>query len=131
VKGYDIRTNAYLSRMAGLIALLDPEHKHLRPVNTHMEPEEKRAMFETLCLCGSEGVVFKEIDSPFSAGRPNSGGSQLKFKFVESASFVVTGVNTRRSVTLGLLASDARRAPWPPAPEHPVASPAPSAKSAR
>lgn len=106
VKGYDIRTNAYLSRMAGLIALLDPEHKHLRPVNTHMEAEEKRAMFETFRLCGGEGVVFKEIDSPFSPGRPNSGGSQLKFKFVESASFIVTGINAKRSVNLGLMASD-------------------------
>lgn len=106
VKGYDIRTNAYLSRLAGLIALLDPEHPHLRPVNTHTEPDDKRAMFATLRLCGGEGVVFKEIDSPFSPGRPNSGGSQLKFKFVESASFVVTGVNTKRSVNLGLMASD-------------------------
>lgn len=106
VKGYDIRTNAYLSRMAGLIALLDPEHPHLRPVNTHMEPDDKRAMFATLRLCGGEGVVFKEIDSPFSPGRPNSGGSQLKFKFVESASFIVTGINAKRSVNLGLMASD-------------------------
>lgn len=106
VKGYDIRTNAYLSRMAGLIALLDPEHPHLRPVNTHTEPDDKRAMFGTLRLCGGEGVVFKEIDSPFSLGRPNSGGSQLKFKFVESASFIVTGVNAKRSVNLGLMASD-------------------------
>lgn len=106
VKGHDIRGNAYLSRFAGLLTLLDPEHKHLRPVNTHMEPEEKRAMFETFRRCGSEGVVFKEIDSPFSPGRPDSGGSQLKHKFVESASFIVTGHNTKRSVTLSLMASD-------------------------
>jgi len=51
---------------------------------------------------GKEGVVFKEIDAPFSAGRPNSGGSQRKFKFVETASFGVTGINQARSVTLGL-----------------------------
>ena len=51
---------------------------------------------------GGEGVVFKEVDAPFSPGRPHSGGSQLKFKFVESASFVVTGHNAKRSVTLGL-----------------------------
>ncbi len=37
-----------------------------------------------------------------SVGRPNSGGSQLKFKFVESASFIVTARNAKRSVTLGL-----------------------------
>eukprot|EP00903_Cladosiphon_okamuranus_P004174 g4172.t1 len=106
VKGHDIRGNAYLSRFAGLLTLLDPEHKHLRPVNTHMEAGEKRAMFETFRRTGSEGVVFKEIDAPFSPGRPNSGGSQLKFKFIESASFIVTGHNAKRSVTLGLLAED-------------------------
>jgi bifunctional non-homologous end joining protein LigD len=106
VKGHNIRGNAYLSRFAGLLTLLDPEHKHLRPVNTHMEAGEKRAMFETFRRCGSEGVVFKEIDAPFSPGRPNSGGSHLKFKFVESASFIVTGHNAKRSVTLGLLAED-------------------------
>jgi bifunctional non-homologous end joining protein LigD len=106
VKGHDIRGNAYLSRFAGLLTLLDPEHKHLRPVNTHVEAEEKRAMFETFRRTGSEGVVFKEIDAPFSPGRPNSGGSHLKFKFVESASFIVTGHNAKRSVTLGLLAED-------------------------
>ena len=106
IKGHDIRGNAYLSRFAGLLTLLDPEHKHLRPVDTHTEADDKRAMFETFRRCGSEGVVFKQIDAPFSPGRPNSGGSQLKFKFVESASFVVTGVNAKRSVTLGLLASD-------------------------
>jgi bifunctional non-homologous end joining protein LigD len=46
------------------------------------------------------------MDAPFSPGRPNSGGPQLKFKFVESASFVVTGINTKRSVTLGLYDGD-------------------------
>ena len=43
---------------------------------------------------------------PYSPGRPNSGGPQLKFKFVESASFVVTGHNAKRSVTLGLYDGD-------------------------
>ena len=34
------------------------------------------------------------------AGRPSSGGSQLKFKFYETASFVVTKLNAKRSVSL-------------------------------
>ena len=50
---------------------------------------------------GKEGVVLKRIDAPFSSGRPNSGGSQLKFKFVETASLVVTGINRARSINLG------------------------------
>ena len=51
-------------------------------------------------------MVFKEVDAPYSPGRPNSGGPQLKFKFVESASFVVTGHNAKRSVSLGLYQGD-------------------------
>jgi hypothetical protein len=42
------------------------------------------------------------MNAPFSPGRPNSGGPLLKFKFVETASFIVTDVNTKRSVTLGV-----------------------------
>ncbi len=42
------------------------------------------------------------MDAPFSPGRPNSGGPQLKFKFVESASFIVSARNDKRSVGLGL-----------------------------
>jgi len=82
--------------------LLDPEHKHLRPVNTMTHPADKLAMFQTFSQTGSEGVVFKNIKAPFTAGRPASGGSQLKFKFVESASFIVTARNAKRSVSLGL-----------------------------
>ncbi len=47
-------------------------------------------------------MVFKEIDAPASPGRPNSGGAQLKYKFVETASFIVIGINAKRSVRLGL-----------------------------
>ena len=74
VKHCDIRGNAYLSRIVGLITLLDPEHKYLRPVSTHTEPDDKRAMFATLHLCGGQSAVFKEIDALFSPIHPNSGG---------------------------------------------------------
>jgi bifunctional non-homologous end joining protein LigD len=74
----------------------------LRPVTTLVGPADKRAMFETFKQTGSEGVVFKDIDAAYTPGRPNSGGTQLKFKFVESASFIVTARNAKRSVTLGL-----------------------------
>ena len=106
LKGHDIRLTPYLHRYAGLLTLLDPEHKYLRPVSTIMHPADKLAMFETFKQTGSEGVVFKDIEASFNVGRPNSGGSQLKFKFVESASFVVTGHNAKRSVTLCLFDGD-------------------------
>jgi bifunctional non-homologous end joining protein LigD len=45
--------------------------------------------------------VFKRHDAPYAPGRPASGGSQLKFKFVATASVMVEKVNAgRRSVAL-------------------------------
>jgi bifunctional non-homologous end joining protein LigD len=106
LKNTDIRNRPYLHRYAGLLTLLDPEHKHLRPVSTMTHPADKQAMFETFRTTGSEGVVFKDFEAPFSSGRPASGGTQLKYKFVESASFIVTGINAKHSVSLGLFDGD-------------------------
>ncbi len=59
--------------------------------------------YEELRSTGAEGIVFKDINAPYTPGRPASGGTQLKFKFVETASFIVTGHNDKRSVALGLI----------------------------
>ena len=102
IAGHDVRQRGYLNRFAGLLRLLGPDDA-IRPVSTVTEPADKEAMFQTLRATGSEGVVFKDMDSTFTAGRPSSGGSQLKFKFVTSASFIVAGINRQRSVALVLL----------------------------
>jgi bifunctional non-homologous end joining protein LigD len=102
VDGNNLRTRRYIDRHAGLLMLIPPNLDALRWVSTAIDPNDKIATFEELKESGSEGVVFKEIDAPFSPGRPNSGGSQLKFKFVETASFIVTARNEKRSVTLCL-----------------------------
>ena len=62
----------------------------------------KRRFMENCREEGLEGVVFKRIDAPYIPGRPNSGGDQRKYKFVQSASVVVTGKNGKRSVRMGL-----------------------------
>jgi len=62
----------------------------------------KRRMFEMWKEEGQEGVVFKRMDASYIPGRPNSGGDQYKFKFVETASVVVTAQNGKRSVRMGL-----------------------------
>jgi bifunctional non-homologous end joining protein LigD len=106
VNGNDLRPRGYLHRYSGLLALLDPAYPALRPVSTVVEPADKLKMFETFRQNNREGVVFKDIDAPYSPGRPNTGGTQLKFKFVESASFIVTARNAKRSVALGLFDSN-------------------------
>ena len=81
---------------------MPPDLPALRWVGTAISPDDKIAMFINLRQSNREGAVLKEIDASFSSGRPNSGGTQLKYKFVESASFIVTARNAKRSVTLGL-----------------------------
>ena len=103
VKGNDFRHRRYIDRFAGL------HHGHSAespgtPLGQHRRsiPTTRSRSTRNSAATNREGVVFKEVDAPYSPGRPNSGGTQLKFKFVESASFVVTGRNDKRSVTLGL-----------------------------
>jgi len=47
-------------------------------------------------------VVFKRIGAAYSSGRPNSGGDQFKFKFVETASVIVNAINAKRSVAIAV-----------------------------
>jgi bifunctional non-homologous end joining protein LigD len=105
-KDNDIRSRRFLDRFAALILVIPPNLPALRWISTVVHPYEKLEIYEELRLTNREGVVFKDVDAPYTPGRPNSGGPQLKFKFVESASFVVTGINAKRSVTLGLYDSD-------------------------
>jgi bifunctional non-homologous end joining protein LigD len=106
VKGNCLRKRRYIDRFAGLMMVIPPSLPGLRWVSTAVDPNDKVEIYEELLSTNREGVVFKDMDAPYSPGRPNSGGPQLKFKFVESASFVVTGINAKRSVTLGLYDGD-------------------------
>jgi bifunctional non-homologous end joining protein LigD len=95
-----------IDRFASLMMVIPPRIDALRWVSTIVSPDDKLEIYEELRATRREGVVFKDMDAPYSPGRPNSGGPQLKFKFVESASFIVTGINLKRSVTLGLYDGD-------------------------
>jgi bifunctional non-homologous end joining protein LigD len=107
VKGNDFRQRRYLDRFAALIMTIPPNLPALRWVSTAVDPNDKVEIYEELRATNREGVVFKDVDAPFSPGRPNSGGSHLKYKFVETASFVVISRNsTKRSVALGLYDGD-------------------------
>jgi bifunctional non-homologous end joining protein LigD len=112
VKGTCLRKRRYIDRFSSLMMVIPPGHDALRWVSTAVDPNDKLEIYEELRATNREGVVFKDMDAPYSPGRPNSGGPQLKFKFVESASFIVAGVNgTRRSVGLELITADGSRVP--------------------
>ncbi|WP_035604777.1 WGR domain-containing protein [Haloferula sp. BvORR071] len=105
VVGSDTRQWGFLDRHDGLIRLL-ANGSAIRAVSIFVEPAAKQKEFLRLRNAGAEGVVFKDRTAHFHAGRPASGGTQLKFKFVTTASFIVGAVNNRRSVALLLLDDD-------------------------
>jgi bifunctional non-homologous end joining protein LigD len=70
---------------------------------TAWSTKEKRDLYNKLIEDNAEGIVFKKVDAKYKPGRPNSGGDQLKFKFVASASCVVMKANTtKRSIQVGV-----------------------------
>ncbi len=106
-EGKDLSQMPYFSRhtalsvaIPGAISARDP----LRLVSLYRTTQEKVAAFERLEQTGAEGVVFKRLQAPHTPDRPASGGDQRKFKFVETATVKVLGMNEGvRSARLALL----------------------------
>jgi bifunctional non-homologous end joining protein LigD len=99
----DLRAIPYRDRLVKLLNLLAwGQNTAIQWVCTISGKAAKRRIFEELKGDNAEGVVFKRIGAPFSPGRPNSGGDQLKYKFVETASVIVNAINAKRSVAIAV-----------------------------
>ena len=113
--GCDQRGRHLIDRLTELEDLLHDEFREsILPVPPAFTEKDKRALFKLLRQRDAEGVVFKAIYSAYRPGRPASGGYWLKFKFVETASFLV-GINGsragKRSVPLELIDASGARVP--------------------
>lgn len=99
----DLRSHPYKDRIAILTSMFDAPGRSgsIQVVETSLSTQAKCAVFASLKAKGKEGLVFKLMTSIYSPGRPNSGGSHLKFKFVERASLKVASIHpSKRSVSL-------------------------------
>lgn len=101
--GIDQRSRPFSERietLTGLLAGMDVAHlPAVKVLAGAYTAAEKRALFDRLEAAEQEGIVFKRNDAPYTVGRPASGGTQVKFKFCESATLEVTNVNSgKRSV---------------------------------
>ena len=104
LNGEDLRPKPYRQRYGALLTLLAGGlPKHIKVVSCWIDPIDKASWLRSLKEQKAEGVVFKLMNAPYTAGRPNSGGSQLKHKFVATLSAVVAKLNNQRSVGLRLL----------------------------
>lgn len=97
-------------KAAEVVIALNSEY--IRIVPLAVTPAEKRALFKDIKARNGEGLVFKDMKAPYTADRPASGGPQLKYKFVESASCIVEATNEgKRSVALMLLDKSGKPVP--------------------
>lgn len=98
---------AYEARFAILEDIISDNLKSLKVVETAWTTPQKVEMYNRLKATKAEGIVFKLKDAPYTPGRPASGGSQLKCKFYESASCIVTSVSdVKRSIGVSVLDAD-------------------------
>jgi bifunctional non-homologous end joining protein LigD len=97
-----ISTKTYKERYEDLLTIKDvlPE---IEVVYTAWTTEEKRKFLVYCRKTNAEGVVFKHIDAAYAPGKPNSGGSQMKYKFYATASCIVSKLNpNKRSVGISV-----------------------------
>ncbi|RBP38618.1 ATP-dependent DNA ligase [Roseimicrobium gellanilyticum] len=103
----DLRHEGYAERFVRLSKFLKVSiPPHFKLVDIACQLSAKREMFTRLQREHREGAVFRHMMAPYTPGRPASGGMQLKYKFCETASFIVTKPNPKRSVSLILFDGD-------------------------
>lgn len=85
----DLRELGYADRYERL-QLIGVDCDEVTVVPTAFTAADKRELFETLQQQNAEGIVFKTTHAPYTPGRPASGGTQLKYKFIKSADVVIT-----------------------------------------
>jgi bifunctional non-homologous end joining protein LigD len=97
-RSYGERLHALNQPLAGV----DPDAGAVTPVKTAFLPADKRQLMTEVERRDGEGVVLKMLGGVYQAGRPSSGGDQLKFKFYATASCVVRSHTPgKRSVAVG------------------------------
>jgi bifunctional non-homologous end joining protein LigD len=103
----DLRDQTYHQRLTALMNLLaSVQQRTIRYSETAFTTVQKQRLLQQLKSANREGIVFKRLDAPYTPGRPNSGGPQLKHKFCASLSAVVAKINAQRSVEIRLLGKD-------------------------
>lgn len=100
INGVDITSKPFHERVVLANTLVDSlDDPAFKRVRLARNVNEKHELHNALIDLGAEGIVYKDINAPYTGGRPASGGSQFKFKFYEEASVIVASHNSgKRSV---------------------------------
>jgi bifunctional non-homologous end joining protein LigD len=88
LNGEDIRDTSVEARHLALETLVDG-CTHIQLVPMYWDTKGKKAALDRIRKANGEGVVFKLLTAPYTPGRPNSGGTQLKFKLWAEVDVIV------------------------------------------
>lgn len=100
-KGCDITNLSYDERSDILHTMAFNKHPNIIVVYTACSYVTKKGLFEDVQEQNKEGVVFKDKRAPYVPGRPNSGGTQLKYKFLAEATCRVASIHkSKRSFSV-------------------------------
>jgi len=103
--GTNLRPLSYRQRLISLHNLFEDtkETDTVVVAKTAFGATDKRKLMAELKAANKEGIVFKLLDAPWSAGRPEKGGPAIKCKFYKTATVIVTKINAKRSVAVGVM----------------------------
>ncbi len=103
LNGTDLRGERQEHRKAKLHGIGDQLGRGITILPAAHTKAEKMAMIEMCRLLKQEGVVAKDITAPYTEGRPNSGGPQLKLKNWAITTVIVVKANEgKRSVVVAV-----------------------------
>jgi bifunctional non-homologous end joining protein LigD len=98
LNGRDLKPLGFMQRESLLRPLIQKSARDIWADSTvAIGQSAKQSLFDRIKKSNGEGLVFKKQDAPYAAGRPASGGNQLKFKFVASATVLVSKTHDTKS----------------------------------
>jgi ATP-dependent DNA ligase len=107
--GEDIRHESLAERWAHLLAMLEGAPPQLQPVLATLDRAEAESWLEALADIGVEGVVAKDLGSPYRAGRGN-GWVKIRHAETEDADLVGLAGPADRPTALRVRLPDGREA---------------------
>ena len=108
--GVDYRANGFMSRFTqAAFAVAEVDSPHVQLVRAVTDRWDKLEFYQALRDNRQEGIVFKQVDAPYHEGLSDS---QIKVKFVESATVLVDSVHpSKRSVAVKVFTPDGTALP--------------------
>lgn len=96
----DLRSLGFLKRYENLCEWVSEANSTAISIIPLVTSEaDKRALLQSIIDAKGEGIVFKRLDAPYSE-------NSIKFKLYADATVIVTGINLKRSVEIGVLGAD-------------------------